>query len=446
MNIKARLQFLRNNGQPTGMPNQAGIPVPQDIHPQQYQAPGVGAPPGGLHWAPPSSSASQVAVAASSAPSAGSQDWRTRLADMQHQQPAQPAPQAPHERREAARPIQSQRPHSPRVEQLRQIPEPGREPPVRRPSPPQMAFPNSQALPQPQPSAPQANAANRFPNPGYAGSDPAARFHPAGPPGAAIHGAPYGRGNSPAPEIKPLADAMPSSPSALSGPPQYQPNAQHASQAGIAAGGPPPTAALAAAEAAAARERDERPVAGVKRTLESDEESQMPNKYPANGEHRSRFEDSRRRRASPPNRRASPTQHPISPRTMSPRGRPASPSIQKSRGSSPSRREDQQRPDQNPRLASTAPTVTHPAPPSLPASQNQTAETPVKAAVPAKPEPQDDDKEAFEAAARKMDVDENYDDEGEEEEKKTKKKAEPDGVSPQAPRSNPTTSEVAAEA
>ena len=45
VHIKARLALLK--GQPTnGLPNQAGAPLPQDVHPQAYQPGALGGPPG----------------------------------------------------------------------------------------------------------------------------------------------------------------------------------------------------------------------------------------------------------------------------------------------------------------------------------------------------------------------------------------------------------------
>ncbi|KAI9833438.1 MAG: glucose repression mediator protein, partial [Phylliscum demangeonii] len=51
VHIKARLQLLRS-GRATGMPNQNTAPLPQDVHPQAYQGPGVGGPPRPVWGAP----------------------------------------------------------------------------------------------------------------------------------------------------------------------------------------------------------------------------------------------------------------------------------------------------------------------------------------------------------------------------------------------------------
>ena len=388
------------------MSNQGGVPVPQDVHPQQYQAPGVGAPPG-HQWGPPSGP-NQVLLGSASAPHNSTQDWNRRSTDMQ-QASTQPPPGLPYERREPPRAPPSQRLTSPRTEQLRQYQEPPREGHMKR-SPPSAlhhpapnSFPAPQALPQPQPSAPQPSTTSRLTTSTYGATDPGVRFPTTGAQGPPGPVAPYGRGHSPPPEIKPLADGRPTSP----GGPHHQPHYQHhpntAPSAGIAAGAPPPTAALAAAEAAAARDRDERPLTGVKRTLESDDDIRAPHKFPANGDSRSRLDDSRHRRASPPDRKPSPRQQPISPGTSSPRGRQATPPIQREE---PKRVEETYYPSE----------ANHHSV-SLPISQAQQSESSIKVPVTSN-EGNEEKKDAFEAAARKMEVDENYDEEGEDEKKK----------------------------
>ena len=417
MHIKARLQLLRNNGQSTGMPNQGGVPVPQDVHPQQYQAPGVGAPPG-HQWGPPSGP-NQVLHGSAPAQPAPTQDWNRRLADIQQPQ-SQSQPAMPYERREAPRALPTQRPLSPRIEQLRQYQEPPRDAPTRRSPPPAMNHvpPNQysapQALPQPQPSAPQPSVSSRLSNPTYGASDPGVRFPTNGAQGAIGPSVPYGRGGSPPPEIKPITDARPSSPGPNHAQQQYQHHPNPSQSGGIAAGAPPPVAALAAAEAAA-REQNDRPMTGMKRTYESDDELRTPHKYPANGDSRNRLDDSRHRRLSPPDRKPSPRQRPISPRVSPPRGRQVTPLVRPSRSSSATRREEQRRPDENYHPSEAA---HHP--PILPAMQPLQAEgppqTPVSDGV---RDERREAKEAYEAASRKMDVDEDYDDEVEDERRKT---------------------------
>ena len=197
---------------------------------------------------------------------------------------------------------------------------------------------------------------------------------------------PYGRGNSPPPEIRPITDDRIPSPAGPSYPHQhYQHHPNPSAPGGIAAGAPPPTAALAAAEAAA-RERDDRPANGFKRMLEGEEDYKAMHKKPANGENRSRLEDHHHHRASPPDRIPSPRDG-------------------HSRGSSEVRREDVRRTNENYHPSEAA---HHP--PLLP-SMHQ-AQDHLPSSIDA---PRDDRREAYEAAARKMEVDEDYDEEGEDE-------------------------------
>jgi glucose repression mediator protein len=151
-------------------------------------------------------------------------------------------------------------------------------------------------------------------------------------------------------------------------------------QGGIAGGAPPPAAALAAAEAAAARERDERPGGGFKRLIDSDDDYKMPNKKPANGDSRGRHEEHHYRRVSPTERPASPRERPR-------------------RNSSELVRE-----------------AYHPSeaahhPPTLPAIHAE----PEQHLPPMAEAPRDERKEAFEGAARKMEIDDDYNDEAEDE-------------------------------
>lgn len=447
LHIKARLQLLRNNGQSTaGMPNQGGAPVPQDIHPQQYQAPGVGAPPG-PNWNGPSGAAQVLHTQGPNQNGQPQQEWNRRLADIQ-QPPPQPQPANPYDQREPLRAPPSQRPPlSPRQEQMRQYQEQHRHTPVRR-SPPGMhpvplnQYPAPHALPQPQPTAPQPSTSSRLTNQTYGASDPGLGFAQNGAQSAAsAPGAPIGRGGSPLPEIKPIAEGRPSSPGP-NYPHQYHPHHPNTSQTvGIAGGAPPPVAALAAAEAAA-REHSDRPITGYKRPYESEDEHRAYHKLPANGENRTRLDDVRHRRPSPPDRKLSPR-----PRPMTPRGRASphpsrqgTPPIRHSRSSSLARREEQRREEQRRADESYHPSEAAHHPPALPSLPPEPAAQPVHPQQPApqpaplqqtEPHPptsatsdpgrdEIQRKEAYEAAARKMDVDEDYDDEPEDEKEKRK--------------------------
>lgn len=432
MHIKARLQLLRNNGQSTGMPNQQNAPVPQDVHPQQYQNPGVGAPPG-PQWGVP---AGPTSVLHGPGPMQNGHvpDWNRRLAEIPNPQPQnQNQPSSIYDQREPLRPPPSQRQVSPRQEQMRQYQEQHRHTPVRRASPPPnmnhngpIPFSAPQALPQPQPSTSQPGLANRIPNPNYAATGPPLSLSTGNSHMVSGPRAPYGRGDSPPPEIRPIAEARVSPPGPNYPPqPHYQQHHPNTSQSvGIAAGAPPPPAALAASEAAA-RERDDRPPSGFKRSHESDDEYKVANKYPANGENRSRLEDHRHRRASPPDRKPSPRARPGSPRgrAQSPYGRPVSPQIRHSRSSSVTRREEQRRTDDNYHPSEAA---QHP---PIPPSMHQSTQNEPIPPTPMSETGRDERREAYEAAARKMEVDEDYDDEGEGEEKR--KEGSGGGNSPQ---------------
>lgn len=430
--IKARLSLLRNGGQSTGMTNQGAAPEPQDVHPQQYQAPGVNGPPT-AQWGLPGgvNPAAHGGIPPQQAPSAPVQDWNHHLADIQQPQPQQPQPANPYDQRDPARTAPIQRQLSPRQEPLRQYQDqPSRYQPARHsPPPPALnrappnAFPPApQALPQPQASVPQANGPSHAMN----GSlDPAMRYAPGASQTAPAPGAaPYGRGNSPPPEIKPIAEGRQSSPAPNYPAQHYQHHPNTSQSVGIAAGAPPPAAALAAAEAAA-RDRDEAPIlagrSGFKRTFESDDDHYMgaPRKHVANGETRSRLEDLSHRRPSPPDRKPSPARGMRSP----PVERRASPPKDHARSGSHARLEEKRKAEETYHPSEAAHN-----PPALPSIQAQGPPPhPSQTALPAPPGPpqppaaepvRDDRKETYEAAARKMDVDEDYDDEPPEDKRK----------------------------
>ncbi|KAL9117924.1 MAG: hypothetical protein Q9187_005534 [Circinaria calcarea] len=390
VHIKARLQLLRS-GQSTGLPNQHSAPVPQDIHPQQYQNPGVGAPPG-VQWGiagpapgPPGQGP---------APPAPQSDWNRRLAAIDH---PQPQPPSLYDQRDGIRPPPPPpRQPSPRQEQLRLYQEPHRHTPVRRPSPPppphnsnhiaQVSYSTPQGLPQPAPLQPQQPAPTRITNPNYPAPNPAIPPSSNGSHGGPGPMPPNGRGNSPPPEIRPITDDRVSSPASGYAHQQYQHHPNLSYGGGIAGGAPPPAAALAAAEAAAARDRDDRPPQTFKRMIEPEDDYKVPNKKPANGDSRGRLEDLHYRRGSPTER-------------------PASPRDRHRRSSSEARREDQRRVNDNYHPSEAAhhpPSLSSLHPPQEHLSQATEAS-------------REDRRETYEPAARKMDVDEDYDDEVEEE-------------------------------
>lgn len=170
---------------------------------------------------------------------------------------------------------------------------------------------------------------------------------------------------------------------------------------------------MAAAEAAA-REREDRPASAMKRGREWEADA-GPVKKIANEESRARLDEQMTRRASPPNRMPSPGE------------------LQR-RSSSEARREDQRRINENyhPSEAAhhppTLPPIQHMPPhasgPSLPAmnessgppSNGPPSGPPSSTQVQVKEEPaRGEQPPAHEPAARKMDVDENYDDDGDDE-------------------------------
>lgn len=201
---------------------------------------------------------------------------------------------------------------------------------------------------------------------------------------------PYGRGNSPPPEVRPILDDRAPSPGSGYPHQQYQHLPNPSQPGGIAAGAPPPTAALAAAEAAAARERDDRPPTGFKRPLDPEDDYKISNKKPANGDSRGRLDDHHHHRALSTERVPSPRES-------------------HRRTSSEIRREDQRRANENYHPSEAA---HHP--PTLPSMHQAQHQQPQQEHLPPMAEvSRDERREPYEAAARKMEVDEDYDDEGE---------------------------------
>ena len=166
-------------------------------------------------------------------------------------------------------------------------------------------------------------------------------------------------------------------------------------QGGIAAGAPPPAAAMAAAEAAA-RERDERPPSAMKRMREWENDN-TPAKKHANDETRARLDDHNSRRVSPQGHRIS------------------SPADFHRRSPSPARREEQRRNDgYHPSEAAHHPQAL----PSMHMGpQQHMPQQPIHQHLPPMAEtPKEERKpEMHEPAARKMEVDEDYDEDGEDE-------------------------------
>jgi len=237
--------------------------------------------------------------------------------------------------------------------------------------------------------------------------------------GAAPPAPPYHRPFTPPAEIRPLRDERPASPGSTYPHQQYHhgPSAPPSAgnSTGIASGAPAPAAATAAAEVAARERGDDRPISAMKRGREW--ESEGPVKKQANEENRARMDDQISRRASPPARMPSPGE-------------------MQRRSSSEARREDARRANENyhpseaahhpPTLPSIQNMPPHPSsgpnlPPmaeaSVPASNGPpsappSAHTPVKEELPRHEAPS-----SHEPPARKMEVDEDYDDEADDDKK-----------------------------
>ncbi|KAI1921605.1 glucose repression mediator protein [Ophidiomyces ophidiicola] len=412
--IKARLQLLQS-GQAT---NQGNAPVPQDVHPQAYQAPNVGVPPG-PRWgaqAPSGAPPAQPSLA-----SGRVNEWARGVSEVQAQQ----GPSGQYDQRETLRGIQPQQP-SPRIEQGRPpfSDQQSRNNAGRKglsPSPKfnfsaPSTYQGPQTLPQlgPPPQTNDRGNGNAFGGsvrPPILGQN----GHTGGAgPNNTVTGAqmpPYGRPFTPPTEIRPIRDDRPTSPRSIYPHPQYhQGPAPSQNGGGIAGGAPPPASAIAAAEAAQ-RERDERPPSSMKRGREWEPES-GPVKKVANEENRSRLEEQP--------------------------GRISSPHEPRRRSSSEVRREEQRRAHDNYHPSDAA---HHP--PSLPPIQHMQTQAPKIAAGPEGPanvqnapisglppsamntgNGVNEERERKEAAhlqleppARKMDVDEDYDDDGEDDKK-----------------------------
>ena len=148
---------------------------------------------------------------------------------------------------------------------------------------------------------------------------------------------------------------------------------------------------------------------GFKRPYEAEDDYKVMHKNPANNDSRGRLEDHRHRRPSPPDRKSSPARRGPSP----PRGRQPSPPMHLRQPRNPSevRHDDQRRADE-----SYHPSEAAHHPPTLPSMQQQPRPPPPPPTandqhVPSAEPVRDDRRETFESAARKMEVDEDYDDE-----------------------------------
>ncbi|KAF2768660.1 TPR-like protein [Teratosphaeria nubilosa] len=415
VHIKARLALLK--GQPTnGLPNQGGAPLPQDVHPQAYQPGALGGGPPGPQWGahaqnPPPPGPAPPPLAPGGNWGAGA----SRPADLQNPQ-MQPQPMNPYDQRDRMPPQQQgpqRQPSPPRQELPRFQEQPQRPPPPAHrglsPSPKgQQAGPvqypggpHHQPPPQltPQQMAQPPNQMQQEPpRPPY-GAMPSTIPPPSnGMPTSASHTPlpPYARQPEqiPPPEIRPLVNQPATSPGGQypRTPFEHHPNAAPS----IASGAPPPSAAQTAADAAA-RERDDRPSSTAPKRLREweDDPGMTLAKKQTTEEGRSRLEEIKMHRPSPSDKMATPP----------------------NRSPSELRRMDEPRP-----MSAYHPSEAAHHPPSLPSMQSIT-QVPARASAPpqeehraAPPPPQQQPPPApaqiYEPAARKMEVDENYDDSG----------------------------------
>jgi general transcriptional corepressor CYC8 len=370
--IKARLQLLRSGGGAAG--NQHNAPAPQDVHPQAYQT-GVGVPPN-PGWGG-SSGQSQQQPAQPPLDAARVSEWTRGIPAIN--QPNGPASQQNgFENREGMRAPPMRAP-SPRHEPGRPFPEPSRRTPgpgpMRKQSPsPKLQPAGPSGFPTPQ-TLPQLNLQDR-PPPFNGGVRPSPTLN--GAPGPQQNGPtantlpPYGRPFSPPSEIRPIRDDHVNSPPSA-GFPQSQypgPGQPFPSIANGVSSAPQPLP-----QTAEAPREENRPPSAMKRSREWEADT-GPSKKPANEETRARL-DEPPRHGSPPNRNATPGSH-------------------FRRSSSEVRRENERRAAENyhPSEAAHHPYSLAPQMPPI-----QTTAEP----------PREDRKEAVEAAARKMDVDEDYD-------------------------------------
>ncbi|KAJ9664898.1 glucose repression mediator protein [Coniosporium apollinis] len=405
VHIKARLQLLQSGQPSAGLPNQNSQPLPQDVHPQMYQPNGINGPPG-PQWpgAPPPAQPPQGPLPAALGGRAN--DWsQHRLAEIQQPQIPQQQINHPYDQRDVQRPPVTQmppRPASPRREPPRPYQEPPRQEPTGRrgftPSPKThhaapILYQGPQGMQQPPP--PQAQLPqhqqppqNRITNPNYgphSASVPPPSSGLGGPPPGSMP--PYGRMTSPPPEVRPIVENQVQSPGSAYPRQQYQHLPNQSGPGGIANGAPPPASALAAAEAAARERESTRTPAIPKRAWEDDNMGQKPT-----DEKRPRLEDHHHRRPSPP----------PGPERI------ATPARRSPHGTEPRRL------DEPPRLNDGY----HPSeaahhPPSLPSIHHTQSQQPQNRQI--SEAPKEERREPHEPAVRKMDVDEDYDDDGEDE-------------------------------
>lgn len=306
--IKARLNLLRNGGAPAGS-GQHSAPVPQDVHPQAYQNSAAGPP--GVSWGGPGGQTQPPAGPPQLDPARVS-EWQRGVAGLQNPPPPQGQPLPPpqngaFENRELNR-LPPRGPSPPREpprlyhDAARQSQGPKRG----TPSPKMQSglsgmFPPGQQLPQinnPQDRTPHLGPAPR-PSPSMNGAQQPPQ---AGPSGQSQSSGlpPYGRAYSPPSELRPMRDERPPSSNSNYHHSQHLPTPHFQNiNSGPALSSQPPQV-----EPPRPERLDERPPSAVKRQREWEEPG--PVKKPANDDTRAQLNEFPARRYSPPHREPTP--------------------------------------------------------------------------------------------------------------------------------------------
>lgn len=178
--------------------------------------------------------------------------------------------------------------------------------------------PSQQQPPPPPQQGPLPAGPQRVPNPNYVGpAGPSSSVLPPapnqlngpglgqGPPPSQGPLPPFGRGNSPRTEVRPILDNNRMA-SPKSGYPHQQGYQQHhpdiSTPAGIESGVPPPASAMVAQQEAAAERNGDRPASVGPKRMREWEDEQPSMKKPASDEARARMDDMHHRRPSTPPR------------------------------------------------------------------------------------------------------------------------------------------------
>ncbi|RMZ75660.1 hypothetical protein DV737_g5192, partial [Chaetothyriales sp. CBS 132003] len=383
--IKARLQLLRSGGGAGG--NQHNAPAPQDVHPQAYQS-GVGVPPE-PQWSLQPNQHPQQPPHQPPVDAARVSEWTRGIPGINP--PAQQGPQQNgYDSRDRIGAPPARAP-SPLLDGPRPYGEPSRHTPVRK-----VQSPSPKIQPAPPPpygagpqTLPQLHIQDR--GPGFPSVRPSPQLN-GGPVQQANGGGPsnslppYGRPFSPPTEIRPIRDERPHSPHGGYHHQPYQaPPAFPSITNGTASSAP-----LMPINAEAPR--DERPPSALKRSREWDNEP-GPSKKPTNEETRARLDEIRARLDETRARLDEPVHNP------SPPHRITTPRDQYRPSPTEMHRENERRANESYHPSEAA---HHPFSQPPPQQQIPSMSTILDGHV-------DERKEAAESAARKMDVDEDYD-------------------------------------